>query len=99
MGARGIFFSIKNQFLRVLGFAGAKRRAVLSYKNMIFYINMDVDNKQKSKIEKLDKIYQEYSKNLLELRKQQDQIVGNFIEALKQESIKELRRKFETSNG
>lgn len=60
---------------------------------------MDVDNKQKSKIEKLDKIYQEYSKNLLELRKQQDQIVGNFIEALKQESIKELRRKFETSNG
>jgi len=66
---------------------------------MIFYINMDVDNKQKSKIEKLDKIYQEYSKNLLELRKQQDQIVGNFIEALKQESIKELRRKFETSNG
>lgn len=60
---------------------------------------MDVDNDQKNKAEKLDKIYQEYSKNLLELRKQQDQIVGNFIEALKQESIKELRRKFETSNG
>ncbi|OGF85556.1 hypothetical protein A2Z63_02900 [Candidatus Giovannonibacteria bacterium RIFCSPLOWO2_02_44_8] len=60
---------------------------------------MDVDNDQKNKAEKLDKIYQEYSKNLLELRKQQDQIISNFIEALKQESIKELRRKFETSNG
>lgn len=44
-------------------------------------------------IEKLDKIYQEYSKNLLDLRKQQDQIVSNFIEALKQESIKETRKK------
>lgn len=55
--------------------------------------------KDGNRTEKLDKIYQEYFQNLQELRKQQDQIVGNFIEALKQESIKELRRKFETSNG
>ena len=56
-------------------------------------------NKNGNRAEELDKIYQEYSKNLQDLRKQQDQIVSNFIEALKQESLKELRRKFETSNG
>jgi len=53
---------------------------------------------KKHSVEELDKLYQEYQKNLLDLRKQQDQIVANFIEALKQESIKELRRKFETNN-
>ena len=57
------------------------------------------DGAKQDKITKLDKIYQDYAKNLLDLRKQQDKIVSNFIEALKQESIKELRKKFERQNG
>lgn len=57
------------------------------------------NDKNQNKAEELDKIYQEYSKNLQELRKQQDQIVNNFIEALKRASIEEIKRKIETSNG
>jgi len=59
---------------------------------------MTGDN-EREKVLELDKIYQEYSKNLLDLRKQQDQVVNNFIEALKQTSVEEIRRKIETSNG
>ena len=71
----------------------AKRRIIAdAYKS-----NMD-DGAKQNKIDELDKIYQDYYKNLLDLRKQQDKIVSNFIEALKQESIKELRKKFETQH-
>ena len=56
------------------------------------------EDKKQDKVVELDKIYQEYSRSLQDLRKQQDQVISNFIEALKQESINELRKKFEKSN-
>lgn len=58
-----------------------------------------MDDERQNKIDKLDKIYNEYYSNLIDLRKQLDQVISNFIEALKKESINEIRKKLKIDNG
>jgi hypothetical protein len=50
-------------------------------------------NKIQTQIEVINKIYQEYFDELLNLQRQQNEIIKEFDEALRQEKLAELREK------